>query len=122
IPLRDDLDVTNADQSIYAYLRQKGAPGVTGLVTTYCTEPAAKLTDPYRFENNEAHGPAEEAATVRAVQGDGNAILFSFRLPTRNRIPGLSALFASIEAMTARPDELEIILAIDEDDEASRGF
>jgi hypothetical protein len=70
----------------------------------------------------EAQAHAEKAKEIPASQPEGASICFSFLLPTRKRITGLSALFESIEAMTARSDELEIVLAIDEDDQASRDF
>lgn len=47
---------------------------------------------------------------------------FSFLLPTRGR-PGLVLRFLeSVTRCTAHPEELEIVLAVDDDDEASQGI
>lgn len=43
----------------------------------------------------------------------------SFLIPTRNRPDNLRKFFASVRDNTADPDRLEIVLAIDEDDEQS---
>jgi hypothetical protein len=48
--------------------------------------------------------------------------LFSLLLPTRNRVKDLTALLQSLEATTLNPGQLEIILGIDEDDQATRAF
>lgn len=45
---------------------------------------------------------------------------FSFLIPTRGNPTGLAKLFRSIRETTDRPDELEVVLAIDEDDAESR--
>ena len=45
---------------------------------------------------------------------------YSFLLPTRNNPGGLRRFFESILSTTARPEELEIILAIDDDDLVSQ--
>lgn len=122
IPLPGDRKAMSADRHIYAYMQEKGAHGVSGLITTYYALQADDGMHPYRLQMMEAHAHAEADNKRLASQPDDTRIRFSFLLPTRKRITGLSALFESIEATTARSDELEIILAIDEDDQASRDF
>ena len=53
------------------------------------------------------------------MQPEESPILFSFLTPTRKRPDLVARLFQSIVDTTARLDELEIILAVDHDDEAS---
>lgn len=50
------------------------------------------------------------------------APVFSFIIPTRGNPESLARLFDSIRTHTQRPDEVEILLVIDTDDEASRAF
>ena len=45
---------------------------------------------------------------------------FSFLCPTRGRPDEVGRFLQSIQDTTARPEELEIIFCVDEDDEASR--
>jgi len=46
--------------------------------------------------------------------------IFSFLLPTRDRVKDLTALLESIQATTRHPERLEIVLGIDEDDLATK--
>lgn len=48
-------------------------------------------------------------------------MLFSFLIPTRNRIPDLLALLQSIVATTRHSEKLEVVLGIDQDDTATLG-
>ena len=48
-----------------------------------------------------------------------DGVLFSFLTPTRNRPDLVARLFQSIIDTTTHPDRLEIVLAVDRDDEAS---
>src|SRR5262249_40630181 len=48
------------------------------------------------------------------------AMQFSFLIPTRHNVAGLEKLLSSIVETTADPHDLEIVLAIDEDDLASQ--
>jgi len=122
IPLPGDVKAMSADRHIYAYMQQKGPPAASGLITTYYALQADDGIHPYRLQmmDMQAYEKAANKSTVRRSEPAG--IRFSFLLPTRNRIKGLSALLASIEATTAHPEELEVILGIDEDDHASREF
>lgn len=47
-------------------------------------------------------------------------IKYSFLIPTRNRVPDLIALLDSIKSTTRAPGNLEIVLGVDEDDQATR--
>jgi GT2 family glycosyltransferase len=58
--------------------------------------------------------------SCRAFDQSG-MIRFSFLIPTRARVDSLARLLESVADTTARPDELEIVLGIDEDDTASQG-
>jgi hypothetical protein len=122
IPLPGDVKAMSADRHIYAYMQEKGAPAVSGLITTYYALQADDGMHPYRLQMMEAQVHAKAANDSPASQTEVAGTRFSFLLPTRNRITGLAALLESITATTARPDELEIILGIDEDDQASRDF
>ena len=122
IPLPGDQKAMSADRHIYAYMQQKSAPAVTGLITTYYALQADDGMHPSRLQLMEVQARSEMSSEERVLPPGDARIRFSFLLPTRNRISGLSALLESVEAMTARPDELEIILGIDEDDQASRDF
>jgi glycosyltransferase involved in cell wall biosynthesis/Flp pilus assembly protein TadD len=61
--------------------------------------------------------PKKSATVPVAVTCD-----FSFLIPTRNNLPGLKKLFDSIVATTSNPRALEIVLAMDEDDQASQSI
>lgn len=50
----------------------------------------------------------------------GTSMTFSFLMPTRNRPQLVSRLFESIIETTANPDQIEIILAVDDDDQGSQ--
>jgi len=122
IPLPGDAKAMSADRHIYAFMQQKSRPAVSGLITTYYALQADDGMHPFRLHmiNGGVNG---KAASERSVPRPDRAdIRYSFLLPTRNRIKGLSALFASVEETTARLEELEIILGIDEDDHVSRDF
>lgn len=121
IPLPGDQKAMSADRHVYAYLQSNGSPGTTGLMTTYYALQPDDGLHPFRMQLMEARDNDAAAGEVRLADAS-DRIHFTFLLPTRNRIKGLSALLASIEAMTARLDDLEIILGIDEDDQPSRDF
>lgn len=48
--------------------------------------------------------------------------IFSFILPTRGRTADLTRLFESIRSTTVRPDAVEVVLVIDEDDAETLAF
>jgi glycosyltransferase involved in cell wall biosynthesis len=121
IPLPGDVKAMSADRHIYAFMQEHGTPAVTGLITTYYALQADDGMHPYRLHMLEAQAQTM-AGRERIESSNASGIQFSFLLPTRNRITGLSALLESIKATTARPDELEIILGIDEDDQPTRDF
>jgi hypothetical protein len=120
IPLPGDAKAMSADRHVYAFLQQKSTPGKSGLTTTYYALQPDDGLHPFRLQMMEA-STHDETAEHAGVDTD-TEIDFSFLLPTRNRVKGLSELLASVEAMTARPERLEIVLGIDEDDQASRDF
>ena len=122
IPLPGDTKAMSADCHIYRYMHEKGAPAVSGLATTYYTLQPDDQMHPDRLRTMGIHTHDEAAVKRPVAQQDRAGIQFSFLLPTRNRIAGLSALFESIEATTARLEDLEIVLGIDEDDQATRDF
>ena len=122
LPLPGDVKAMSADRNVFAYLREKDAPAVSGLTTTYYSMQADDGMHSYRLQMVEAHAEAEKERGAPSAHAERDRIRFSFLLPTRNRITGLSALFESIKATTARVDELEIVLGIDEDDHATREF
>jgi len=120
IPLPGDVKAMSADRHVFGFMREKSPPAVTGLATTYYALQADDGLHTYRLQMMDAHAEAGKAST--AAGPNDARIRFSFLLPTRNRITGLSALLESIEATTAHPEELEIVLGIDEDDQATRDF
>ena len=120
IPLSGDRKAMSADRHVYNYLQQKSAPSATGLITTYYALQPDDGMHPFRLEMMEGRGRDNAYAASRPY--DPTGICFSFLLPTRDRVKGLADFLASVEATTARPNELEIVLGIDEDDHATRDF
>jgi hypothetical protein len=122
IPLPGDSIAMSADRHIYSYMQERSAPASSGLITTYYAVQADDGLHPFRLRMMEERARDTAANDSSELPPADAGIHFSFLLPTRNRMTGLSALLASIEATTARPEQLEIILGIDEDDRASRDF
>jgi hypothetical protein len=122
VPLPGDVKAMSADRHVYDYMQKRGNPGVTGLITTYYALQADDRMHALRLQWIEKRGMSDMPAAAFGPERNKGSILFSFLLPTRKRIRGLSALLSSIEAMTTRPEELEIVLGIDEDDHSTRDF
>src|SRR5437762_2852293 len=68
IPLPGDQKAMSADRHVYAYMREKGAPAVSGLITTYYALQADDGMHPYRLKMVEAHPHAELANDTPALQ------------------------------------------------------
>jgi hypothetical protein len=122
IPLPGDAKAMSADRHIYAYMQQKSPPAASGLVTTYYALQPDDGLHPLRLQMMDGYTHDNTVTESFALQANHAGICFSFLLPTRNRVKGLANLLESIEAMTARPEQLEVILGIDEDDQATREF
>ena len=121
VPLPGDARAMSADRQVFDYLQKQRAGTATGLTTTYYSMQVDDGMHPYRLRMVETP-PVASGATAHVQTPEKAHIRFSFLLPTRKRITGLTALMESIKATTARSEELEIILGIDEDDQESRDF